>query len=430
MNLNFIIKRILREEFQDKNQNILGGKLEMCSRNPLTGYYRDGYCRTDENDKGSHTVCAKVNQEFLDFTKSKGNNLDILKPGDKWCLCAKRWKQAKDYGLAPKVDMQATNIKTKDIIGDDIFSSNKEEMSEYARTLKNARQQGVKLRFPKSAIMANPNRFRHYTKKRINESDPKIGTGKKPKGSDRRLYTDENPNDTVSVRFRTKQDIIDTLNKESFKSKSHARQSQIINLIHQRLRVALERAKNFEVKKRLKTAFEYIATKKEQSKIKTQKMKEGLHDTSWENDEGDKITLIDLLNATEDLPVKRISVEELKPHLLTWDGDEEEIKKIEKADLQYPILIFIDSDGKFISIIDGHHRVQKAVRKGLKTIKAKLIPINSLPKDIRKVFSHMGRQEEMKEEELTEKCWTGYTQKGMKTMFGKRYPNCVKKTKK
>jgi hypothetical protein len=144
-------------------------------------------------------------------------------------------------------------------------------------------------------------------KRVINESDPKDGTGKKPKGSDRRLYTDENPKDTVSVKFRTKEDIVDTLNKESFKSKSHARQSQIINLIHQRLRVALERAKDPEVKKRLRTAFEYIESKKEQSKKKTQ---------------------------------------------------------------------------------------------------------------------------EMKESELTERCWKGYTQKGMKTMFGKRYPNCVKNTKK
>ena len=306
-------------------------------------------------------------------------------------------------------------------------------------------------------------------KRVINESDPKVGTGKKPKGSDRRLYTDENPSDTVSVKFKTKQDVIDTLNKESFKSKSHARQSQIINLIHQRLRVALERAKDPEVKKRLRTAFEYIETKKEASKRKTKGMKEGLHDTSWQNDEGDKITLMDLLNATEDIPVERVSVEELKPHLLTWDGDEDEVKKIESADLQYPILIFVDNDGEFISIIDGHHRAQKAVRRGLETIKAKVIPINDLPKDIRKVFSHMGRQEdmkegevtekwsekykktincnnpkgfsqrahcqgkrkhsEMKEGELTERCWAGYTQKGMKTMFGKRYPNCVKKTK-
>ena len=122
---------------------------------------------------------------------------------------------------------------------------------------------------------------------------------------------------------------------------------------------------------------------------------EGLDDTSWENDEGDKITLIDLLNATEDIPVQNISVEELKPHLLTWDGDENEIKKIDRADLQYPILIFVDDDGSFISIIDGHHRAQKAVRKGLETIKAKIIPINLLPKDIRKVFSHMGKQEKI-----------------------------------
>jgi uncharacterized protein (DUF1015 family) len=116
---------------------------------------------------------------------------------------------------------------------------------------------------------------------------------------------------------------------------------------------------------------------------------EGLHDTSWENEEGNKITLMDLLNATENIPVENISVEELKPHLLTWDDDEGEVKKIDGADLQYPILIFVNDDGEFISIIDGHHRAQKAVRKELKTIRAKVIPINSLPKDIRKVFSHM-----------------------------------------
>ena len=156
---------------------------------------------------------------------------------------------------------------------------------------------------------------------------------------------------------------------------------------------------------------------------------EGLHDTSWQNDEGDKVTLVDLLDATEDIPVKKISVNKIKSKLLKWDNDEKEIAKIEKSNLKYPILIFVDNDGEFISIIDGHHRAQKAVRKGLETIKAKVIPINDLPKDIRKVFSHMGRQEEMKESELTEKCWAGYTQKGMKTMFGKRYPNCVKKTK-
>ena len=104
------------------------------------------------------------------------------------------------------------------------------------------------------------------------ESDPKVGTGKKPKGSDRRLYTDENPKDTVSVKFRTKQDIVDTLNKERFKSKSHARKSQIINLIHQRVRAAYGKAKDSEVKARLKRALDYIEKRKESSKAKTQRL--------------------------------------------------------------------------------------------------------------------------------------------------------------
>ena len=84
---------------------------------------------------------------------------------------------------------------------------------------------------------------------------PKKVQGKKPKGSGRRLYTDENPKDTVKIKFSTRQDIVDTLNKKSFKSKSHARQSQVINLIHQRVRAAYNRAKKPEVKKRFKNCF-------------------------------------------------------------------------------------------------------------------------------------------------------------------------------
>jgi len=109
--------------------------------------------------------------------------------------------------------------------------------------------------------------------KPINEADPKKGTGKKPKGSSRRLYTDEDPKDTVGIKFSTRQDIVDTLNKKSFKAKSHARQSQIINLIHQRVRAAYGRAKDPAVKKRLKTGLDYITDKKEASKKKTQRLK-------------------------------------------------------------------------------------------------------------------------------------------------------------
>jgi len=105
------------------------------------------------------------------------------------------------------------------------------------------------------------------------KKDPKKGTGKKPKGSSRRLYTDEDPKDTVGIKFSTRQDIVDTLNKTSFKSKSHARQSQIINLIHQRVRAAYGRAKDPAVKKRLKSGLDYITNKKEASKKKTQRLK-------------------------------------------------------------------------------------------------------------------------------------------------------------
>ncbi len=103
-------------------------------------------------------------------------------------------------------------------------------------------------------------------------NEPKKGTGKKPKGSSRRLYTDEDPKDTVSVKFSTRQDIVDTLSKKSFKAKSHARQSQIINLIHQRVRAALGRTKDPVKKKRLQTAFKYIKDRKEASKKKTKRL--------------------------------------------------------------------------------------------------------------------------------------------------------------
>jgi len=103
----------------------------------------------------------------------------------------------------------------------------------------------------------------------LKEADPKVGTGKKPKGSGRRLYTDENPKDTVNVKFRTASDIRKTLSKKSFKSKTHARQSQIINLIHQRVRAAYKKAKDPKTKKRLKRAYEYAIERKEASKRKT-----------------------------------------------------------------------------------------------------------------------------------------------------------------
>jgi hypothetical protein len=107
---------------------------------------------------------------------------------------------------------------------------------------------------------------------RPKKKDPKKGTGKKPEGSGRRLYTDEDPKDTVRIKFKTKEDIVDTLNKTSFKAKSHARQSQVINLIHQRVRAAYSKSKDPEVKSRLKRALDYIESRKESSKEKTKRL--------------------------------------------------------------------------------------------------------------------------------------------------------------
>ena len=106
-------------------RNVLGTELVLCSKSPMTGFRRDGFCRTDDNDRGLHLVAAIMTKEFLDFTKSKGNDLSSpnpvygfpgLVPGDKWCLCALRWKEAYDEGFAPPVVLEATNEKALEII--------------------------------------------------------------------------------------------------------------------------------------------------------------------------------------------------------------------------------------------------------------------------------------------------------------------------
>ena len=128
-------------------------------------------------------------------------------------------------------------------------------------------------------VCSGPNKTKGFTckahcrSKEMKKADPKKGTGKKPKGSARRLYTDENPNDTVRVKFSSASAIRKTLSKKSFKSKSHNRQSQIINLIHQRSREAYRNAKDPKVKKRLKRAYDYAKKRKEASKRKTQRMR-------------------------------------------------------------------------------------------------------------------------------------------------------------
>jgi len=106
-------------------KNVLGSKLEVCCTSPMTGFYRNGCCETGSQDTGTHVVCAQVTEEFLTYTKSKGNDLSTpvpmfdfpgLKPGDKWCLCASRWQEAWQNGTAPPVVLSATHEVTLEYV--------------------------------------------------------------------------------------------------------------------------------------------------------------------------------------------------------------------------------------------------------------------------------------------------------------------------
>jgi uncharacterized protein (DUF2237 family) len=99
-------------------KNVLGGELEPCSFEPLTGFYRDGCCHTGADDGGVHVVCARVTAEFLEYSKQAGNDLSTpqpgfsgLQPGDRWCLCASRWQEAFEAGMAPDVILEATHAR-------------------------------------------------------------------------------------------------------------------------------------------------------------------------------------------------------------------------------------------------------------------------------------------------------------------------------
>jgi uncharacterized protein (DUF2237 family) len=111
--------------YDEGARNVLGGELRSCSMAPMTGFFRNGCCETGPHDVGMHTVCAVMTAEFLAFSKAVGNDLSTpmpeygfpgLKPGDRWCLCAPRWKEALDAGAAPKLVLEATHEETLAIV--------------------------------------------------------------------------------------------------------------------------------------------------------------------------------------------------------------------------------------------------------------------------------------------------------------------------
>ena len=111
------------KEYYNNSKNVYDQNLEICGLDPITGYHRKGYCTTDDSDHGTHTVCGIMTDNFLNYTKSKGNDLTTkrgsfpgLKRGDRWCLCSSRWNEAMKDGYAPKVDLNATHSKTLETI--------------------------------------------------------------------------------------------------------------------------------------------------------------------------------------------------------------------------------------------------------------------------------------------------------------------------
>lgn len=106
-------------------KNVLGEPLESCCTDPMTGFYRDGKCRTGGDDAGIHVICAQVTEAFLEFSRERGNDLSTpqpmfefpgLEPGDRWCLCAERWKEALDAGVAPPVVLASTHISALEFV--------------------------------------------------------------------------------------------------------------------------------------------------------------------------------------------------------------------------------------------------------------------------------------------------------------------------
>lgn len=114
----------------DESVNVFGERLESCGDDPVTGFFRDGCCNTSDQDRGSHTVCVELTREFLEFSRSRGNDLVTpvpawgfpgLRAGQRWCLCASRWLEAQQAGKAPRVYLRRTHRRALDVVPMDVL---------------------------------------------------------------------------------------------------------------------------------------------------------------------------------------------------------------------------------------------------------------------------------------------------------------------
>ena len=249
-------------------KNINNRKIKQCSKDPMTGYYRDGYCMTGPDDLGTHTVCSKMNPDFLKYTESKGNDLSsVVKPGQNWCLCENRWLQAYKDNKAPLVIENATNMRTDDTIIKLIKKNNKK------RTKKISKGE-INLLYKK------------YGRKMVmDDTDSELGEGydiiyrnrEKQKGGKRKktkrrskkeflfnpnnpnksfdVYIDKNPKDTIPIKYTSLDDVKKTIRKlERLYKKgeyTHKRIWQVGMILYVRLKVLKDKKpKEFKLSER------------------------------------------------------------------------------------------------------------------------------------------------------------------------------------
>ena len=236
------------------DKNIYDKPLQTCSKQPLTGFYRDGYCKTGAQDTGTHTVCGQIEEDFLKFSKKRGNNLyGVVKPGDHWCLCQERWNEAYESNeiMAPLVKKAATNKKTRKHVKSNI-------LQQFSRKQRNIlKKKGGKT---KKRFLYHPN-------------NP-------DKSFD--VYIDKNPKDTISISYTTLKDVEHTIKKLEKLYKNgkypHKRIWQVAMIMKVRLEAMLKHKKDLypkakNVKQRYVLANSYFLFLKERSKEKKEDLR-------------------------------------------------------------------------------------------------------------------------------------------------------------
>ena len=213
--------------------SILSEPIKMCSSNPVTGYKRDGYCTNTEGDSGTHVVCSQMTDEFLRFTKEQGNNLITphsgfpgLKAGNKWCLCALRWEEARKAGVAPPVVIDATDKSALKFNRLDTY-------------LKHTRRGGGKRSKTRKQFLFNPN-------------NPKLSFN---------VYEDKNPSNTIPIHYKTIVDVKNTVKKleKLYKAKKYTHKRVWAVAMIMKVRLEVLKQKKPDEYKLAKRYFEFLS---------------------------------------------------------------------------------------------------------------------------------------------------------------------------